>query len=123
MTTAQVLQEIGLFKPLSDDQLKSIIELVQTEKFEAGKEVYHQGQQADTVYVLLDGSFSLTIEAPEELDVMADTVERTGSILGMTALMKSGTYNETVTCTRSATVLAIESMGLQEIIRRALKSW
>ncbi|KPK23569.1 MAG: hypothetical protein AMK69_17885 [Nitrospira bacterium SG8_3] len=118
MTTAQIVKNTKLFKALSDDQLKAVIHLGQQKSFEPGEEIYRHGEQAKTLYVLLNGSVSLRIEGPEELDVMAEKVEEVGSVFGVAALTKSHVYSVTAKCVRQATVLALDSAGLQEIIRR-----
>jgi CRP-like cAMP-binding protein len=118
MTTAQIVKKTNLFKALSDDQLKAVIHLGQKKSFAPGEEIYRHGQQAKTLYVLLNGSVSLRMEGPEELDAMAEKVEEVGSVFGLAGLTKSHVYSVTAKCARQATVLALDSAGLQEIIRR-----
>lgn len=118
MTTAQILKKTSLFKALSDDQLKAVVQLSQEKSFQPGEKIFKHGQQAKTLYVLVSGSFSLRIDGPEELDLMAETLQETGNVFGMAALTKSHIYNVTAHCTKSATALSLDSAGLQEIIRR-----
>jgi CRP-like cAMP-binding protein len=87
-------------------------------RFQPGEVIFKRGQKAKTLYVLLDGSVSLRIEGPEELDLMAETLHETGSVFGMAALSKSHIYSVTAKCIRRTTAFAVDSAGLQEIIRR-----
>ncbi|MBW1741012.1 MAG: cyclic nucleotide-binding domain-containing protein [Deltaproteobacteria bacterium] len=118
MTIARILHNANLFKALSDDQLKAVIQLGQVKRFEPDEEIFKQGEQAKTIYVLLDGLVRLRIKAPEELDLMAETLQEPGSVFGMAALSKSHVYNVTAKCIKSTTALAIDSGGLKEIITR-----
>ena len=118
MTTIQILKKSSLFKALSDDQLKAVVRLSQEKSFQPGEKIFKHGQQAKTLYVLLSGSVSLRIDAPEELDLMAETLQETGNVFGMASLTKSQIYNVTAHCTRSTIALSFDSAGLQEIIRR-----
>jgi CRP-like cAMP-binding protein len=118
MTIAQILNKTSLFKALSDDQLKAVIQLGQKRSFERGEEIYRHGQQVKKLYVLLSGAVSLKIDGPEELDIMAEALEKPGSVFGMAALSKSHVYSVTATCTKSTTAFALDSDGLRDIIRR-----
>jgi CRP/FNR family cyclic AMP-dependent transcriptional regulator len=118
MTRAQVLSKTSLFRPLSDEQLDAVMQLGEVKRFEPGEEIFKQGEQAQTIYVLRDGMVRLRIQAPEELDLMAETLEEPGAVFGMAALSRSHVYNVTAKCIRSTTVFAIDASGLKEIIKR-----
>jgi len=118
MKTAQIVSRTNLFEALSYDQLNAVMQLGQDKSFMPGEEIYKHGQRAKTLYVLLNGSVSLSIEGAQELDVMAEKVEAVGSIFGIAALTRSAIYSVTAKCVRQATVFALDSAGLQDIIRR-----
>jgi CRP-like cAMP-binding protein len=94
------------------------VRLGQVERFDEGEVVFKQGAQAKTIYVLVNGLVRLRIKAPEELDVMAETVEEPGTIFGMAALSKSRVYNVTAKCVRETEAFAVDASGLKEIISR-----
>jgi CRP/FNR family transcriptional regulator len=118
MTIAHVLSHTTLLQPLTDEQLEAVMHLGEVKRFEPGEEIFKQGEQAKTIYVLLEGAVRLRIKAPEELDVMAETVEKPGDVFGMAALSKSHVYNVTAKCIEKMTAFAIDAAGLQEIIRQ-----
>lgn len=118
MGTADVISQTSLFQPLTDDQLNAVMQIGRVKHFEEGEEIFQQGKQADTIYVLLDGFVRLRVKAPEELDVMAETLQKPGSVFGMAALSKSHVYNVTAKSIRPTTAFAIDSAGLKEIITR-----
>jgi CRP-like cAMP-binding protein len=118
MTIAGVLKKTSLFKLMSDDQLEAAVQLGQVKSFDPDEEIFKHGQGAKTLYVLLDGSVCLRINAPEELDPMAERLEQPGSIFGMAALTKSHKYNVTAKCVTRTKALAMDSTRLQKIIRQ-----
>jgi CRP-like cAMP-binding protein len=119
MKIAQILRETSLFEALSDAQLKDISLVGEIKGFEAGEEVFKQGEAAKMLYVLLYGSVLLKTETREDrLDPTAEILDQTGAVFGMAALTKSRTYNVTALCTEDSAAFALDSTELREIIRR-----
>ena len=118
MVSIQELKKVGLFESLSDDQLKAIAQLGQEKSFDRGEEIFKQGQKAMTLYVLLDGVLTLRIKAEEEIDLMAETLKETGSVFGTASLMHPYISNVTARCIKGTRVLAIDSAGFQETLKR-----
>jgi len=118
MVTVQDLKKARLFESLSGDQVEAIIRLGQEKSFVPGEEIFKHGQKAETFYVLLDGSVSLTIRAQEGIDLMAETLEKAGTPFGTASLIEPHIYNVTAKCIQGTKALAMDSAGLQEIMRR-----
>ncbi|MDY6837740.1 MAG: cyclic nucleotide-binding domain-containing protein [Thermodesulfobacteriota bacterium] len=118
MEIAEVLKDASLFAPLSRDQRDRIVALGKMKNFKGCDVVFKQGQPADIFYVLLHGCLRLTVEHPDELDLLAETIDHRGAIFGMAALTKNARYNVTATCKDSAAAFAVEAKGLREIIRQ-----
>ena len=116
MKKAQILRNTSLFRPLDDDQLKSIVELAEEKVFENNEVIFKHGEQAKYLYVLLEGSVTLKITAIEDLDPMAETLDQTGSVFGMAALTISHRYNVTAKCTQKTRALSLESGRLMAIV-------
>jgi CRP-like cAMP-binding protein len=118
MTTAQILSKASLFRSLSDEQLDAVLGLGQVKQFDPDEVVFKQGERAKTIYVLLDGLVRLRIKAPEELDVMAETLEAPGAVFGMAALTKFRIYNVTAKCLKSTRAFAVDASLMKKIIMR-----
>jgi CRP-like cAMP-binding protein len=118
MTIAQVLSEASLFQQLSEDQLYDIRQCGKVKHFEPGEEIFKRGGQSNTLYVLLDGLVRLSSRAPQEPDLMAETLREPGGVFGMAALSKSHIYNVTAKCIESTTAFAIDHKELKEIVTR-----
>jgi CRP-like cAMP-binding protein len=118
VTISQILRKNDLFKFLSDDQLKAVIELGEENTYLPGAVIFRQEHEARTLYVLLHGRVSLLIDVPEEFDLMADTLQETGSVFGTSALAGFPVYGVTARCKKGTTVLSFDAAPIQEIIRR-----
>lgn len=116
MKKAQILRNTSLFRPLDDDQLKSIVELAEEKVFENNEVIFRHGELAKNLYVLLEGTVTLKITAIEDLDPMAETLDQRGSVFGMAALTISHRYNVTAKCTRKTRALSLESGRLMAIV-------
>lgn len=112
------LKKAKLFDSLSGDQIETIIRLCQEKSFVPGEEIFKHGQKARTFYVLLDGSVTLTIRAQEGIDLMAEMLEKAGTPFGTASLIEPHIYNVTAKCIHGTKVLAMDSAGLQEIMRQ-----
>lgn len=60
---ADQLRELFLFEKLSDEQLAWLAERGETKSYPAGTTVYAAGEPATVLYVLLDGTLSLSVRA------------------------------------------------------------
>jgi CRP-like cAMP-binding protein len=117
MTTLETLKRSCLFKSLNDEQLESITRLGQEESFQAGEEIFKQGERATTLHVLLNGRISVRVKNGDETDLMAKTLEEPGAALGTVALVKPYVYNVTAEAVSQARTFAIEGPQLSEAMR------
>jgi CRP/FNR family cyclic AMP-dependent transcriptional regulator len=118
MATVQDLKKARLFESLSDDQLGAVFQLGQEKSFGAGEEIFRHGQKAETFYVLLEGSVSLTIKAEVGIDLMAEMLEKKGTPFGTASLIEPHVYNVTAKCIQDTKALAMDSAGVQDIMRQ-----
>lgn len=118
MAPTEALKKANLFDSLSDLQLEAITKLGQEKSFEAGQEIFKQGQKATTLYLLLDGVVTLRIKAEEEIDLMAETLKESGDVFGTPALMSPYVYNVTARCIKPSKTLAIDAGEFQKIIKQ-----
>jgi CRP-like cAMP-binding protein len=117
MTNTKVLKQAFLFQSLANDELETISNLAQERNFSAGEEIFKQGKEAETLHVLLDGRISVRVKDSEETDLMAKTLEESGSVLGSVALVEPYVYNVTAEAVTAGRTLSIEASGLKEAMR------
>jgi len=54
------------------------------QSFPAGSQVFRQGDEADTLYVLIEGAIELSVKTGEKVDFLTSKVETEGSLFGIT---------------------------------------
>lgn len=116
MTNLEALKETYLFQSLSDEHIETIMRLSRGESFESGEEIFHQGQSATTLHVLMDGSVAVRAGNGDETDIVANTLGEAGAVLGTASLLAPFVYNVTAEALRRTRTLAIEASDLNKVM-------
>ena len=121
MTPKQALRECQVFQRLDDDQLQKVAALCSQEAYEAGATIFHAGNSAEQLFVLVDGKVALQIELPMQpaqlrKRVTVDAVNR-GELFGWSGLVEPHTYTRSAICLQRAEVLAIDAPRLSSLLR------
>jgi CRP-like cAMP-binding protein len=106
----QVLPAVPLFAELPEASLDRLIEAAQLVDLEQGKEIFHQGDTGDALYVVAQGMVGVVDEGPPRKGVAK---LGPGSVFGEIALLTDHP--------RTATVMALAPTQLVAIDRRALR--
>ncbi len=97
MTVEAILQEVPLFNLLSADSLKELEKRGQFLDFEPGYIVCEEGEEADTMYVILDGRLRV-YKRDESGNEVALSVRERGDFFGELALLDGEPRSATVAC-------------------------
>lgn len=116
MVSAEWLKKTELFESLNNSQLNVLLSRSSVESFTEGKTIFRQGEEANRLYVLIQGAVDLTVKAQEQIDFMTSKIEREGAVFGTASLMEPFHYNVTATCLKPTKVLFIEADHLKEMI-------
>jgi CRP-like cAMP-binding protein len=116
MVSAEWLKRTELFGNLKESHLDAILSRSPFKSFTQGKTIFHQGEEATCLYVLIEGAIDLTVKAQEQIDFMTSTIEKEGAVFGTPSLMEPFRYNVTATCLRPTTVLVIEASLLKKMM-------
>ncbi len=116
MTDIHILKEAGLFGDLTEKQLESIGRSAQEKVYDSEQNIFVHGEEANKLYVLLEGTVDLKIKAFEDIDLMTSKLTNKGDVFGTAALMVPALYNVTAKCAENTRVLAIDAKALRGII-------
>lgn len=116
MTDIHILKETGLFKDLTEKQLESIARSAQEKVYESEENIFVHGDEANKLYVLLDGTVDLKLKAFEDIDLMTSKLTTKGDVFGTASLMLPQLYNVTAKCLEKTRVLAIDAHALKGLI-------
>jgi CRP-like cAMP-binding protein len=73
--TIEFLQSIPLFHDVAADHLETIARISEVRSFPEGKEIFHEGDHRDMMYVMLEGRVALEIHIPNRGRLRILTVE------------------------------------------------
>ena len=109
MVTTEWLKKTELLGGLEESQLSIILSRSSVQSFPEGKTIFHQGEKAYRLYVLIEGAIVLTVKTGEKMEVMTSTIDKEGSVFGMPSLLEPFLYNVTAMCLKPSSVLMIEA--------------
>ncbi len=108
-----LLKNIYLFEDFSDDELSVMDKVVTKRNVEVGQDIFSQGQQAESLFVIAYGSIRLSQEGKG-----GDTVIRplaTGSHFGEMAMVDDQPRSATATAMEHTELLEISYAGLRQL--------
>jgi signal transduction histidine kinase len=113
------LRSTFLFERLSDEQLHTLAGLGTEVTFPAGEVLFHEGQLADSLWVLLDGELELTRHVGGQrvvLDTMSHPGEYAGGIRAFATSGTSGGYRATGMTLRPSRFFQLPSDALGRLL-------
>lgn len=121
MMLSEELRETFLFAQLTEAQLQELAAAGSERRFEAGDILWHEGEPADSFWMLLDGELELIQHAPGQ-KITLFTVDRKGVWVGGFRAFGEGpgsTYRATANARRTSRVFQLPSPELG----RLLSTW
>ena len=116
MVTAAWLKGTELFSALEESRLNRILSHSRVESYSGGEIIFRQGEEAYRLYVLIDGSVTLTVKTGEKIDFMTSTIDKEGAVFGMPCLLEPFRYNVTAACTKSSKILVIDADPFKKLL-------
>lgn len=110
MSLETTIKNVPFFDHLNNDQLQSLASVGEVQPISADEVVVKQGDPADALYILLQGSMRVTALDTEGNDIEL-TILDTGAFFGESALFDGGT--------RTATVAAVDRSEVFILSRQA----
>lgn len=115
MDFVQQVIECGLFAGMTDDQENLLLELVEVQELEEGKELLREGSSARLLYVLWNGRVGIFKMGPS--DILVVTCEKPGTIFGEVTFLRGGTCTASVRTLAPSRVLLFQQDALARVIR------
>ncbi len=109
MVSTDWLRKTELFGTLSESQLNILLSHSSVESPHEGKTIFRQGDEANYLYVLIEGTVDLSVKTGEKFDFLTSKVEKEGAAFGIPSLIEPFRYNMTATCVKPSKVLAIDA--------------
>ncbi len=109
MVSAEWLKKTELFGNLNESQLNILLSHSSVVSFSEGKTIFRQGDEANYLYVLIEGMVDLSVKTGEKFDLLTSKVEKEGAAFGIPSLIDPFHYNMTATCLKPSKALVINA--------------
>ena len=109
MVSTEWLKKTELFKTLDESQLTTLLLHSSVESFSAGKIIFHQGDEANYLYLLVEGLVDLSFKTGEKFDFFTSKVEKEGAAFGVPSLIEPFRYNLTATSLNISNLFVLDA--------------
>jgi CRP/FNR family transcriptional regulator, cyclic AMP receptor protein len=121
MISPELLRRYPFYGLLTDAQLKSIAMIAQEINIPSGTQIFKEGDQADTLYLLLQGSVDLyyTVDMEGILDFNKEFLVgeiNPGDAFGISALMEPYTYTATAKADQNVRVITMDAVAMRSLL-------
>jgi len=115
---AKALKAVFLFRDAPEDVVKAAADCAERRAVDVGENIVNEGDPADSMFVILQGSVRVSKRARDESDEEV-VMLGTGSHFGEIALLDSAPRSATVTANEHCELLVLRSARLQERLERS----
>jgi CRP-like cAMP-binding protein len=63
-STTELLKNVAIFKDLDDDEIAEVAEVCHEEQFAVGEYIFHEGEQGNRLYLIVEGEVRISRDAP-----------------------------------------------------------
>jgi predicted acylesterase/phospholipase RssA/CRP-like cAMP-binding protein len=110
------LRNVPVLSGLSDELLERLASQVEEVHVSAGEWIFHEGDEADGVFIVRSGRVEVLDEGPPETIIR---ILRRGDVVGELALLREGTRSASVRARRDAELLALGRAPFEALIQEA----
>ena len=103
-----------LFSEFDQDTLTAVVEVMRTVPLESGAEIFHQGAEGDSLFVVADGEVALTVEGADGEPVEIDRIQA-GGCFGEVSALRRVPRNVTAIATRPTELLELSRDYLEAV--------
>ena len=107
-----IVKEIDLFKGIDSEVMKEIANICTEERSAKDAVLFKEGEEAERLYILEEGSLNLVIEDGGSLTY---TLTEPGLVFGWSSMVESGRYTASGVCATDLKAVKIEREKLDKI--------
>jgi CRP/FNR family cyclic AMP-dependent transcriptional regulator len=119
MEDAMVIEQLKkqqVFEFLRPDQIDTLSNTAEVIRLKAGQSVYHRGDKADYLYVILSGEVALRMRGKGGVSILIDELTESGSMFGACISPSIDTCVLTARCEQDTELLKIEKSVLKRLL-------
>lgn len=118
MISPEMLAGFDLFKGISEETLNQIASISQIVRVAKGEFVFKEGEQADTLHLLVSGSIALRVNLTSRPDfVTVSFIHNPHQILGWSGVVAPNHYTASAYCEEDTELLVIPSNRFMDVLQ------
>ncbi|MDH4162235.1 MAG: cyclic nucleotide-binding domain-containing protein [Nitrospirota bacterium] len=119
MVKVKDIENLSIFKGLTDDELKAIAEIITPDIFPAGKQIFEEGEvTCPCVYIIQKGKVDVQ-KRSKEGDLLTLSVQREGSFFGELSFIDNKPHSATMTtASEESVVMRIDRSDFDKLVQR-----
>ena len=107
-----IIKEVELFEGIAPDIMEEIVNICSEENYAKDSVLFKKGEEADCLYILVEGNIRLVIENGGSLSY---TLSGPGQVFGWSSMVESGLYTSSSVCATAIKALKIEREKLDKV--------
>ncbi len=109
------LKQKDIFWPMNKDFVKEIMQVAVTESHPEGKWLFHEGDPANTFYILLKGRVKLSLGQTGHVVYI---VSNAGEVFGWSSLIGRQSFSASAECMAPTKLLSLDKEKLQMVLEK-----
>ena len=121
MVTIDALHTCAVLSELTDEELRQILPFCQERAYPKDTIMFHEGDEADTFYVLQEGQISIQYVICPQPDYCQDArilLDKPGNFMGWSSLVKPRRMTASGYCVTDVRLIAVDSKQLNELMEK-----
>ena len=119
MEKSKVIREVDLFEYVSDEIVAGMAKAAKEMKFSKGELIFHEEEEAEYLYILLEGKISMGVSLTSKPTTVTVTVLDTPNLLfGWSAIVKPYRFTAYGLCEEDTKVLAIPGDTILDLLQQ-----
>ncbi len=107
-----IIKKIDLFEGIDVEAMEEIANISSEENYAKDTVIFNQGEQAECLYILAEGTVKLTIKNGGTL---VYSLSEPGEVFGWSSVVEPGIYTASGVCSTASKVVKIEGEKLNEL--------
>lgn len=119
MVKVKDIENLSIFKGLTDDELKAIAEIITPDIIPAGKQIFEEGEvTCPCVYIIQKGKVDVQ-KRNKDGDLLTLSVQREGSFFGELSFIDNKPHSATLTtASEESVILKIDRSDFEKLVLR-----
>ena len=109
-----LIERFALIEDFTEDQVEMLKPLIFDVRYETDQVIFNQGDRADYLYFVLDGSVSIQFK-PEDGPVLTVSEVQQGGVFGWSSALGSTQYTSSAVCTEGGLFIRMEGAKLKNL--------